>query len=227
MGIMNRTDERRIGIVPLWLLLGLGAALNAGVAAGESYLALGPTVQGLLLARGGRMVHIQAHRRTDRRFGLEQQGVHDLSGPLALSGVRDRGPGRSRPSTAARGSCDHRHGRERFRGHGHRQGAHPRRRTVHLEPATMAPRLCPLPGALTLKDCTCDLARLPQVLKDVWAERQELVARQRGGRGFGSLTAASAGDGQACNLKPRPTQPVGLLETCPPVAPLRPLTPSD
>ncbi len=36
-------------------------------------------------------------------------------------------------------------------------------------------------GAMTLKDCTCDLARLPQVLKDVWAERQELVARQRGG----------------------------------------------
>mgnify|MGYP000862597723 FL=1 len=36
-------------------------------------------------------------------------------------------------------------------------------------------------GVLAVKDCVCGLEQLPNALKDVWAERQELLARQTAG----------------------------------------------
>lgn len=36
-------------------------------------------------------------------------------------------------------------------------------------------------GVLAVHKCQCDLADLPRVLKEVWAKRQELVAKQKAG----------------------------------------------
>jgi hypothetical protein len=43
-------------------------------------------------------------------------------------------------------------------------------------------------GVLAVKDCVCRLEELPEVLKGVWAERQELVARQKAGERLRSFT---------------------------------------
>jgi hypothetical protein len=43
-------------------------------------------------------------------------------------------------------------------------------------------------GVLAVKDCVCRLEELPEILKGVWAEREELVARQKAGERVRSFT---------------------------------------
>jgi len=43
-------------------------------------------------------------------------------------------------------------------------------------------------GVLAVKDCLCPLDTLSETLKDMWAERQELMARQKAGEKIHSFT---------------------------------------